>query len=88
MTIEAVLIEWIDAHADANGWCDRDDLDPEPRVITTVGIVLRNVKPQHLTVALSVDEEKVDSVISIPTAVIKRVVRLVDGLSLPLEPAD
>jgi len=88
MTIEAVLIEWIDAHADANGWCDRDDLDPEPRVITTVGIVLRNVKPQHLTVALSVDEEKVDSVISIPTAVIKRVVRLTEGLSLPLEPAD
>jgi hypothetical protein len=87
MTIEAVLIEWIDAHADANGWCDRDDLDPEPRLITTVGIVLRNVKPQHLTVALSVDEEKVDSVISIPTAVIKRVVRLVDGLSLPLEPS-
>jgi hypothetical protein len=86
--IEAVLIEWIDAHADANGWCDRDDLDTEPRVITTVGIVLRNVKPQHLTVCLSVDEEKVDSVISIPLAVVKRVVHLVDGLSLPLEPAD
>jgi hypothetical protein len=85
--IEAVLIEWIDAHADANGWCDRDDLDTEPRIITTVGIVLRNVKPQHLTVALSVDEEKVDSVISIPTAVIKRVVRLTEGLSLPLEPS-
>jgi len=87
MTIEAVLIEWIDAHADANGWCDRDELDPEPRLITTVGIVLRNVKPNHLTVALSVDEDKVDSVISIPTAVIKRVVRLVDGLTLPLEPS-
>ena len=88
MTTEAVLVEWVDAHADAQGWTDQADLDPEPRIITTVGLVLRNVKPRHLTLAQSVDvgADTVDSVLSIPTANIVKVVRLVDGLTLPLEP--
>ena len=83
---EPILVEWVDAHADAHGWTDPSDLDTQPRVITTVGIVLRNVKPNHLTIAQSVDGELVDSVISIPTACIKRVSRLTEAFSLPLEP--
>lgn len=85
-TNDPVLVEWVDAHSDAHGWTEQDELDPEPRIVVSVGMVLRNVKPNHLTVAQSMDDGVVDSVLSIPTSCIKRVVRLIEGLSLPLEP--
>ena len=71
-----VLIVWRDAHADAHGWTEIDDLDIEPRVVRTVGWMLDEVKAGHLSVAQSMDDTRVDQVIHIPDGMVLATVHL------------
>lgn len=71
-----VVVTWVDAHADANGWCKTDELDRKRRKIRTCGFLLEHVKPGHVTVAQSVDGDHVDSVLHIPAINVEKVRRL------------
>ena len=69
----AVVVYWLDAHADANGWTDITELDLEPRRIQSCGFLLDPVKPDHVSLAQSVDGPNVDQVIHIPRVNVIRI---------------
>ena len=73
-----VLVEWIDAHADANTWSSRDELSDTPRLIRSVGYLLPPVIERHTTIAASWDRETdtYGSVMHIPDGMVKRTKRL------------
>ena len=73
-----VLVEWIDAQADADRWTSRAELNREPRRIRTVGYIVADVIDGHTTVAASWDEDTdhYGAVMHIPDAMIVRVVKL------------
>jgi len=47
------IVIWHDAHSDGDVWMPEESIDPEPAVVTSVGIILDQVKPGHLTLAQS-----------------------------------
>ena len=67
---------WIDAFADAHGWCSLDQLEMVPRVISTVGWLLADQVPDHVSVAQSHDGDSVDSVLHIPRSAVRDIVQL------------
>jgi hypothetical protein len=69
------IVRWLDAHDDAHTWTPIDELDTEPRLIETCGWLLDDVTPGHLVVALSVDGDRVGSVIHIPECNVQEVQR-------------
>ena len=71
-----VIVTWIDAFADADGWCDVGELATTPRVILTVGWLLGEIVPDHVSVAQSHDIDTVDSVLHIPRSVVRDIVNL------------
>ena len=64
------IVTWYDAHADATTWTDIAELDPIPRVITSVGWLIPDAVHDHITLAQSFDGDTVDSVLHIPCAVV------------------
>ena len=83
-----VAVVWLDAHGDADGWTEIADLDPEPRRVTSVGILLptgEGGKRGHLTLAQSLDGTTVDSVLHIPRSMVRRVSVLTEALTMPLD---
>lgn len=74
-----VHIVWHDAHSDSHTWTSIDDIGDEPCVVHTVGYLLVDKKPNHVTVVQSfidVDEPDVDSVLSIPIGMVRSMVVL------------
>jgi hypothetical protein len=75
-----VSVKWSDAHADrlATSWTDPKQIeDTGPYIITTVGVLLEGLKEGHVSVAQSYDREtNVDTVLHIPTDMVKEIVFL------------
>lgn len=72
-----VLVKWRDAHSDFyGGWVHEDSIDPEEFLVTTVGISLTGVKPNHVSVGQSYASGMVDHVIHIPDAMVIEVIVL------------
>jgi len=69
------LVHWFDAHDDATAaWVPLEDLEAEPYRVATVGILLpTETKRGHLSVARSIGEGVVDSVIHIPNGMVESV---------------
>lgn len=81
------LVAWHDAHAISDGWTSAEGLIPGACEVTTVGFVLPDAKPGHITLAQTVGETpEYFHVFSIPDAMVIRVERLVASPLIPLEP--
>ena len=69
-----VRVCWMDAQSDAHGWTPASELDREHCVVTTVGHLIADGRPGHLSVCLSYhidgDELVVDSALHIPQAMV------------------
>lgn len=70
-----VLVAWVDAHADANGWTEIAELETESRLIHTCGFLIPSAA-DRVTVALSLDGDRVDQVVHIPTECVRSVTPL------------
>lgn len=68
-----ILVTWRDAHGDARGWTQYDDLDSDPCIVHTAGFLLENVKKDHVSIAQSITGDDLDSVIHIPTAMVENI---------------
>jgi hypothetical protein len=67
-----VEIIWHDAHADVTSWIELDDLDDEPCVVVSVGVLLPSVKKNHVVVCQSSNsQDQFDCVLAIPVGMIK-----------------
>jgi hypothetical protein len=87
--VTPVAVVWLDAHGDADGWTEISDLDPEPRRVTSVGMLLptgEGGKRGHVTLAQSLDGQNVDSVLNIPRRMCVRISVLAETLTMPLDP--
>jgi len=80
--MKPVKVIWKDAHSDADGWTDLDDLerDHEPYIVQSVGLLLfpgRGQKRKHISLAQSLTiDGHVDSVLHIPKPMVLEVVNL------------
>ena len=71
--LSVVMVIWRDAHADANGWADIGELDPDPCIVHSIGFQLENGKPGHVTLIQSIITDEVDSVLHIPAAMVEEI---------------
>jgi riboflavin synthase len=55
--LSMVLVVWHDAHTESDGWCELSDIDDQPCVVHTVGLLLPGVKTDHVVVAQSVTSD-------------------------------
>ena len=77
MTVgQPVRVQWWDAHGGSASWVRLDEIDPEPCVVTSVGILLHHAKPGHLTLVQSIQGEHGDNVLHVPWGMVRSVVRL------------
>lgn len=82
-----VEVVWYDAHAVTDTWTMISELDGDPCVVRSVGLLLPHSKPGHLMLAQSVtSDDMVDSVLAVPLGMVKRVHLLTVGVLLPVEP--
>ena len=69
-----VVVKWRDAHADFfSGWINESDIEPEPFIVTSVGVSLTGVKPNHVSVCQSYAGGLVDHVIHIPDDMVEEI---------------
>ena len=67
-----VLIVWHDAHADTNTWIEKSDIDTNPCVVVSCGILLPETKPDHIVLSQSLNSyEQYDCVLSVPVAMVQ-----------------
>ena len=67
-----VEVIWHDAHADTTSWIDMSDIDSDPCVVTSIGILLPNAKPDHIVLAQSQNSfDQIDCVLSIPVGMVQ-----------------
>lgn len=76
LTIVAVV--WHDAHAVTDSWTTLADLDPEPCVVLSVGILAPEAKPGHVvliqgahSLADGLESAAVDSILCIPVEMVR-----------------
>lgn len=87
MTPPLVTVVWLDAHQVTDGWTERTDIDDTAdRVIYSVGYLV-HVKPGHICLAQSVDDDRLDNVLAIPHGMVRRLCRLEENPLLPIEAA-
>jgi hypothetical protein len=87
MNEQLVRVTWHDAHAATDTWCAVEEIDEDPCIVESVGYLLHEIKPGHVCLAQSLiaDQDHVDGVLAIPSAMVKRI----DSLhSLPLLPVE
>lgn len=67
---QCIIVEWADAHAASSSWTNTADIDAEPCVVISVGILLIGAKPNHVVIAQSNIKtgDMYDHVLAIPTA--------------------
>jgi hypothetical protein len=88
MKHQLIQVTWHDAHAVAETWTTRDDVDDEPCVVTSIGYLIAGVKANHVVISQSLivgESNHMDHVIAIPNGMIKRIDRLKVSTLLPLE---
>jgi hypothetical protein len=67
-----VEVVWHDAHADTNTWIDITEINCDPCVVVSVGILLPETKPNHIVLAQSQNSfDQLDCVLAIPVAMVK-----------------
>lgn len=72
-----ISVVWLDAHAASEGWFDIADLDVEPCSVVTVGWLIADAKPDHVTVAQSLaDDGECYGLFCIPIGMVQKVVVL------------
>ena len=70
--MQVVRVGWHDAHSECESWMAIDDVDPEPRLIISVGFLIPDAKEGHVVIAQSHDDEThIDSVLAIPVAMVQ-----------------
>lgn len=79
-----VRVTWHDAHG-IEGWIAVGDIESEPRVIVSVGWAVPGIKPGHVVLVASVDDDMVDGGLAIPNGMVREIVELIDGARIPLE---
>lgn len=79
-----VRVTWHDAHG-IDGWISMQDIEREPRCITSVGWTVVGIKPGHVVLVASVDDDMVDGGLAIPHGMVREIVELCDGARIPLE---
>jgi hypothetical protein len=69
-----VKVTWRDTHGDA-GWIAPGECDPEPRLIVSVGWLMRAEKQGHDTLCMDWDEAagRVNGVSHIPSALVVKI---------------
>ena len=69
------VVLWEDAHSgDVHSWTQVSDIDPEPYVVTSVGVMLDDsVKPGHVTLVQSFINSNCDCILHIPRAMVKEI---------------
>jgi hypothetical protein len=76
-----VEIVWHDAHADTNTWIEKDEIDPNPCVVVSCGILLPETKADHIVLSQSLNSyEQHDCVLSVPVAMVQSMRVLGSGL--------
>ena len=76
-----VEVIWHDAHADTDSWIDVDEIDENPCVVVSCGILIPSAKPNHVTLCQSSNSfEQIDCVLSVPVRMIKSMRVLGGGL--------
>lgn len=67
-----VLVVWHDAHSGDEGWHAAGEIDSAPCVVETVGWLLPDGKPNHVTVVQSVisGDDSLDGVLCIPVGMV------------------
>lgn len=67
-----VEIVWDDAHAVTDSWIELNDLDDEPCVVVSVGVLLPSVKKGHVVVSQSANsQDQFDCVLAVPVGMIR-----------------
>jgi hypothetical protein len=80
-------VTWQDSHAvSAWSWITVEDIDPAPRVITSVGFIVPAGKHRHIVIAQSIDGDRLDHVLAIPLGAVRRVEQLASFGDLLLDP--
>lgn len=75
-----VEVVWHDAFAFRDAWVEESEIDAEPMVVRSVGWLLPEKKPDHVTIAQSVNSDEIlDGLLFIPCAMVKEI-RVVSGL--------
>lgn len=74
-----VIVTWHDAHADVSGWLTLSDIDPEPCVVHSVGILLEDAKAGHVSLCQSSSDGRLDSILHIPRLMVVEVETLEIG---------
>ena len=76
-----VEIVWHDAHADTNTWIEKDAIDTNPCVVVSCGILLPEVKPNHIVLSQSQNSyDQYDCVLSVPVEMVQSMRVLGSGL--------
>lgn len=76
-----VEIVWHDAHADTNTWIEKDAIDTNPCVVVSCGILLTEVKANHIVLAQSQNSyDQFDCVLSVPVKMVQSMRVLGSGL--------
>lgn len=82
-----VIVVWADAHAVTHTWTPVEELDDDDCLVTSIGLLLPDVKSGHLVLAQSMihGEETVDNVLAVPLGMVRTVRRVSCGepVSLP-----
>lgn len=66
-----VLVVWHDAHSASDGWCAVGDVDASPCRVQSLGWLIPDAKPDHVTVAQSVsDDDALDSLLCVPVGMV------------------
>jgi hypothetical protein len=69
--LKSVYIKWLDAHDELDTWIASEDIEKEPCVITSLGFLIENGKPEHVTLAQSYSDELLyNNIIYIPNAMV------------------
>ena len=75
---------WHDAHSDTNSWIEPEDIDQEPCVVITCGILLADAKEGHVVIAQSANSYgAVDSVLAVPVAMVRSLRVVSNGTPYP-----
>ena len=69
--MKAVIVTWDDAHDLTETWTARPDLDSGPFIVTSIGFLLEDVKPEYVVIAQSFVEDDVDNALAIPVGMVR-----------------
>ena len=76
-----VEITWHDAHADTATWIEKDEIDQNPCVVVSCGILIPEAKPDHIVLVQSLNSyDQIDCVLSVPVAMVQSMRVLGSGL--------